>query len=499
MSLAVAPPSRSRPWAFQHQAVPLGVVLAGVGLLSITHAAIAATTAVAISAALWLWDPGPDGWRAPMYLVLSFLPVSTVLTLLLGTLAGGISRPVAWSPLWREATVFAVLALAAVGVTVGLIRFRVLAEDWLLLAFVCLVVTYAALGLGNRGPELSLFQRALGARSWLLPAACYLIGRFTPQGAVGHERDLALIIRLAWFVAVTGFVEFFLLGDRFWQQLDYAQYLSSTGTPASGIFNGVMYNFYSPDHAGVMHRRWPALMGTLTVGYWYLGTLPVIAAAAWTRRSKGLLALLLVAAVALVGSRTRAAIGSLGLALGFLALLHQHKRRWIVIGIGALLGGLAALNVDPRSAEVLARWLRLPIDPSAFAHIAAIVYSARLVVLHPLGFGIGSSASVGMAFADQNAQVIGESLYLSLAADLGWLGATLFVGWALLAAVRLGRFALHDARRDSRWVLAAGLAAATVGYLVASVTTELWRGLQAGALYWWLLGTAVTMCSASRE
>lgn len=469
-----------------------GVVVAGAAVLMAAQPVAAALAFVGIAAALWLRDPGPDGWRKPVYLVLVFLPVSTVLTLLLGALAGDMGRLVAWSPLWREALLFGTLGLAAIGVFFGRIRQRFVAEDWLALGFVGLVLLYAVLGLGSRGGALSTFQRAAGARAWLLPLGLYFLGRVTPQSPGGREGDLALVRRLVWFVTATAFVEFFLLGDFFWQRLDFARYLRAIGTPESGIYNGVTANYYAFDQHGATLRRWPAFMGTLSLGYWYLGALAIVVAAAWDTRSRWLIALLAVGGVALVGSRSRAAMGGLAIALVLLSLLRWRKRSWIVAGIAALLAGAIALNVAPEIPLELALRGRLPVDPSALGHLAAIVHGTQAILQEPFGFGLGTAGFVGIGFADRQSTVVGESLYLSLAAELGWLGALLFVGFVLLAAWRLGRYALEAAQGDSRWVLAAGLAVATIGYLLASVTTEVWRGLQAGALYWWLLGVTTT-------
>jgi hypothetical protein len=165
----------------------------------------------------------------------------------------------------------------------------------------------------------------------------------------------------------------------------------------------------------------------------------------------------------------------------------------MIAGAVGIAVGAIVLNMRPELAQAIALRLRLPIDPSALGHIAAIVHGTQTVLQEPLGFGIGTAGYVGYGFAGEGEQAVGESLYLSLAAELGWIGMLLFAGWVAVAAWRLGRYALDNSGRDSSWALAAGLAVATVGYAVASLTTEVWRGLQAGAIYWWLLGTAVTM------
>lgn len=480
------------------QSLPLllGLVgaLLGVGLLA--SAETAAAAAVLAAVAVWLWDPVPDAWRAPVFLVLAILPVSTVLTLLLGSAAGEMSRVVAWSPLWREAIVFGLLGLALAGVVAGRIRPSLGTADWFALALAALVILYALFGLGSRGHELGLFQRAAGARAWLVPLAFYFVGRVTPSPG-SHGRDLQLVYRLSWFVSVAAFIEFFVLGDRFWQQLEFERYLLAIGTPESGIFRGVTYNYYWLDFEGVPHRRWPAFMGTLTLGYWYLVVLPVVAAWAWSTGSKRLAVVLVVALVALIGSRTRAAIGGMLVALALLALIRARKTSWIAAALGAFILSAIIINVNPQLVRIVAEWLRLPLDPSALGHIAAIIRGTQAVLREPWGFGVGSAGFVGMGFVDHGTRVVGESLYLSLAAEVGWLGTVCFAGWVSFAAVGLGRFALQVEHRSERWILAAGLAAATLGLAIASVTTEVWRGLQAGALYWWLLGTAVTTVRAT--
>ncbi len=472
----------------------LGVVglAAAAAALAVLPPLGAAVLVIGAAAFVWLRDPVPDSWRAPLYLLFAFLPVSTVLMLTLGAAAGEISRPIAWSPLWREALVFGVLAIAATAAVVQR-RPRLGPEDALAIGLGALVLAYAALGLGSRGHELSLLQRAFGTRAWLLPIALYLLGRVTPSSAMSRDRDFRLLIRLVALVTATAFLEFFLLGDRFWQQLGFADYLRQTGTSEAGIFRGVTFNYYTIAADGTPVRRWPAFMGTLNLGFWFVAALCLLAAYLWTTRRQVVWALIAVAAVALVGSRTRAAMAGLLIALPCLALIAGRKHRWMIVGAVALATAAIALNVRPELAQAIALRLRLPLDPSALGHLAAIVHGTQAVLQQPLGLGIGTAGYVGAGFAEQGTQAVGESLYLSLATELGWLGVMLFVAWVAVSAWRLGAYALKTPVRGSNWALAAGLAVATLGYVVASVTTEVWRGLQAGALYWWLLGTAITM------
>jgi hypothetical protein len=447
---------------------------------------------------LWLLNPTPDPWRAPVYLVLVFLPVSTVLTLVLGATAGEVSRAVAWSPLWREGILFSLLTLAVVG-TITARQFRLRIEDKLALALVALVVAYTALGLGSRGGEVGLLQRGFGARAWLIPLVLYFLGRLTPSGKEAFRHDYTLLRHLAWFVCATAVLEYFVLGDTFWQSLSFPEYLRQIGTPESSIFRGVIVNYYRIDSGGELQRRWVGFMGSLNLGYWLLGAMSVLAAAYVALREKRLLALLLVAGAVLLGTRTRAAIGGVAIAIAFLTMISMRKTRWIIGTAAVVLGLLVAVSIDPEIALILAERLKVPIDPSALGHAAALIFGTREVLANPLGFGVGTAGYVGSGFAEGNVQAIGESLYLSLAAELGWLGFALFAGWLSVAVIRLVRFGLSSPTRSYNWILATGVAVATIGYSAASVTTEVWRGLQAGALYWWLLGVGVTLVQTEQQ
>lgn len=484
---AIAQPS---PPFYSLRVAALVVLTAVLIAIAAAHPAGLALCAIVVAATLWILTPAPDSWRVLVYLLLFYLLVSTLVTLVLGAAAGEVSRSVVWSALWREALIFLLATAAVLAFAIRASR-RFTLADTLALALAGLVLLYTALGLGSRGGELGILQRALGARAWLIPIALYFVGRMTPASPLAGIRDLAVVKRLVGLVTAFAFVEFFLLGDAFWQALDYESYLQQIGTPESGIFRGVTLNYYWVDQAGGLHRRWPAFMGTLSLGFWYIGALSILGAAAIAYRSSRIGLLLIFAAIALVGSRTRAAMGGLLVALPLLFLISRRMKRTMVVALGAIVVALAALNANPDVLPVLAQRLRVPVDPSALGHIAAIIHGTGAVLATPLGFGVGTAGFVGSGFAGPDTQAIGESLYLSLAAELGWLGALLFLGWVVVAASRLGRFGFAADVPDHRWVLATGLCVATVGYLIASVTTEVWRGLQAGALYWWLLGATM--------
>lgn len=466
-----------------------GTICAAAVMIGAASAAASALVAVAIAVLVWLRDPGPDAWRAPVYLVLCSLPVSTVLTLLLAAAAGQMDRLVAWSALWREILVLGTLALALLATWN---RWPALTlPDWCAIGLALLTTAYAVIGAGTSGHELSVFQRALGARAWLLPVALYFLGRLAPVSDDASARDLALLRRLTILVTLTAFAEFFLLGDGFWQQLDYSSYLRATGTAEAAMARGVMGNFYWIDSADIWHRRWPAFMGSLSLGYWYLAALPMLLAGLAAGRPRSQSVLILLAVVALVGSHTRAAMIGLLVAVMCLILIWRRKAQWVVLGTGALLVTIAAFTARPDLAAYVASALHVSQDPSTLGHLAAVARSVQAVAATPLGFGVGTSGYVGEALNVGRA-VAGESLYLTLAAELGWSGAALWVGWTLTAAIRVGSFAYSRPVRDHRWALGAGLAAATLGYGLASVTTEVWRGLQASAVYWFLLGSAVS-------
>jgi O-antigen ligase len=113
---------------------------------------------------------------------------------------------------------------------------------------------------------------------------------------------------------------------------------------------------------------------------------------------------------------------------------------------------------------------------------------------HPLGLGLGTADQTAIRFGLE--AVTADNLYLKYAVELGVAGLLMYLAilcGAALAGARLFRGGATASHR----MLGACVLAATVGVAINGMTAVLYNQMMLSYLFFWLVGTAVTLAQRS--
>ena len=135
-------------------------------------------------------------------------------------------------------------------------------------------------------------------------------------------------------------------------------------------------------------------------------------------------------------------------------------------------------------------------DSSSVGHLTAMLLGVAVVIQHPFGVGLGQGGAVGKAFGDLLAGY--ESLYITIAGEIGVVGLGLFLlfCFGLLRFLSLG--ISKEFRSGGDWVIVNSAFLLTFGFMFTSLTTETWFGFRNAWFYWILTGFAVTIVNNRR-
>ncbi len=332
--------------------------------------------------------------------------------------AGVRGAPLSAIAAWKDA-----LLVAAVAAVWARRRpFALSPVDWLALAFAGFVLLYAVIPQSVLGGGATHKGVLYGTRHDLLPVLAYFLGRgldLTP---------------LSWWRQSAGW---------FFDQLGL-QYHGLSGLPENFVYN---------QGGGVVYRRLTStFLSPLATAYLLLVALFFVPLRG--RRWGVPLALLLFGA--LLATHTRAALLALVLGLLILVLLRRAVFPAALAVVVAVMG-LAFVksygHIAPRThftpSELAEQERNAHAHPqashdatsaneaSASEHFASLRAGARTVLHHPWGYGVGNSG-VTAARTDVSVKA-GESTYTELAVETGLLGGVVFIGWSLVALLRLRR------------------------------------------------------------
>ena len=180
-------------------------------------------------------------------------------------------------------------------------------------------------------------------------------------------------------------------------------------------------------------------------------------------------------------------IGAVCMLLAVIAAVGFHRipRRWLYAGIGAI--GVTVIVVaaswnTPFVSNVIRH--SNPAGGSAQksddGHALSLRDGAQLMLVQPLGAGIGSAGSASLQGSEP---LIIENHYLFIAHETGWLGLGLF---AWLFGLIIKR--LYNRRAD--W-LSLGLFASGVGLAVIGIFLPVWADDTVGIVWWGLAAVAL--------
>jgi len=239
------------------------------------------------------------------------------------------------------------------------------------------------------------------------------------------------------------------------------------------------------------------LRGPNPLGVYAVVVLAVVLAA-WLRgtrpftRREAILAGILAAGsvVALWASYSRSAALAAAAAVGLVLLVTYGrtipKLVWIAVLAGTLVlaGSLVVLKDTQFVSQVI-----LHEDPhegnnvnSNDGHADSLVDGTRLMLMQPLGAGIGSTGSASLL---TDKPVIIENQYLFVAHETGWIGFVLFImiNYVVLKRLWLGR---------AQW-LALGVFASGIGLAIAALFLPVWVDDTVSIIWWGLAAIALAI------
>jgi len=405
---------------------------------------------------------------------------------------------------WKE------ILLAVVIVRLGLdawrarrLPFRIVAADWLALAFGTLVVIYALIPQSALDGLAGHKAVALALRHDLVPVAAYFLGR----SLVLHREDLRrlgwTLLGVAGLVAGIGLVDVYAVSIGWWRTNGVVDY----------FHRHLGYNYHGtgvrlePDHSvyglpenfiynvggdkPFLRRLVSTFLSPLASGYLFVVALLVAFRLRWT-----VLVLSVLVAAGLLWTFSRSSLVALAAGLVVLAAI---RRRPVELAAAVAVIGVAVAwahlfpkigptgtftKVDVTYQQAIGRngpkhfSAASSSEPSLHEHWLALKDGVRTMIHHPQGYGLGN---VGQTASRTNTPLkAGESNYTELGVELGILGALLWIAWGLAVLIGLAR------KREAR------MAAAFAAILALAVQTDVIGDPWVAYCVWALAGALLT-------
>lgn len=420
---------------------------------------------------------------------------------------------------WKE--ILLAVALARVGrdaLRERRLPFRFGVADGFAVAFAVVCLAYAVVPQSALGGLAGRKAVALALRHDLIPVAAYFLGRSLRLGRADLRRLAWTLLGTAGLVATLGLLDVYLIPigwwrtngviDYFHKHLGYDYHGTGTRLEPNGSAYGLPENFVFNvgGDKPFLRRLVSTFLSPLASSYLFVVAL-VGAAAVMRRRRTVAIVLLVLAAAGLLWTFSRSSL--LAVAVGLVVLAAVQRRPWLLAAAAVVVVvAVGWAHLFPRIAPT-GNWTKADLvyqhalaaahpgasgsatsvsESSLSEHWQSLKDGIRTVIHHPQGFGLGN---VGQTASRTNTPLkAGESNYTELGAEVGILGAALFVGWCV--ALLLG---LVRAGREDPW--AAALAGAFAAILALAVQTDV-IGDPWVAYCVWLLGGALVAGGVAR-
>jgi hypothetical protein len=354
---------------------------------------------------------------------------------------------------WKEI----LLAVALARVIGDALRDRALpfrpgAADVLALAYGALVVVYAVIPQSALGGVADKHTIALALKHDIVPVGAYFLGRSLDLGRDELRRLAWTLLGTAAFVAALGIVDVYAVPIGWWRTNGVVQYFrDQLGYHYNGtghLPENFIYNTGSEQH--FLRRLVSTFLSPLAAGY-----LMVVALLLLPRRRMAI-PLAALAFAGLLFTFSRSSLLALAGGLVVLALASRDWRPVVLSAFVAVTVGWA--HVFPKIGPT-GKWTKADLvyqqkqahatkgptsgsalsenEPSLHEHLTELKDGIHTVIHHPQGFGLGN---VGQTASRTGTPIkAGESNYTEMGAELGILGALLWIAWGLSILVGLWR------------------------------------------------------------
>jgi hypothetical protein len=444
-------------------------------------------------------------WRRPIIALFVFILALPLHNIVMSLLFGGGVRGGALDAIqaWKEIVLAAALgSVAWSAVRARRLPFTPKLVDWLALAYAAVVVLYALIPQGALDGHAGTKAIAYAVRHDLVLVAAYFLGRST---ALDVRRMRWVLAGAAAAVAVWGLIEVYAVPIEWWRhsgavgyfhhELGY-DYHGPAGLPenfafnaSDGLFRRLVSTFVSPLASAYMLVVALLLLATVRRLRIIAIVLAAICAAGllWTFSRSSIVALAIGLVVLAVARRrwwpAAAAVVVVAAGFGFAAVFHDIAPRthWFASDLPYQEAQAQAKGPLPKGSGLSAT-VSLG-EPSIRSHLDSLRDGLRTVVHHPQGYGLGNSGTTAQRFGVT--LKAGESNYTELGAEIGLVGALLFVAWSAALFVGLVFSGWNGDRA------AAGVAAALAAVLALAVQTDAIGVPWLAYCLWWVAGALV--------
>ncbi|HEY2544416.1 MAG TPA: O-antigen ligase family protein [Gaiellaceae bacterium] len=402
---------------------------------------------------------------------------------------------------WKE--ILLAVALARVirdALRARALPFRPGAADWLALAYGLLVVVYALIPQSALGGVAHRHAIGLAAKHDLVPVGAFFLGRALLVSRDDLRRLVWTLLGTAAFVATLGLVDVYAVSIGWWRTNGVVAYFHKqlgyhyNGT--GGLPENFIYNTGSEQH--FLRRLVSTFLSPLATGY------AMVVALLLLPRRRAAVPFAAVVFAALLYTFSRSSLVALA---GGLVVLALGARDWRPAGIAVLVVGVAigwahvfpsigptghwtkadlvqqrkhAIGSGPASGNALSEN-----EPSLHEHWLALKDGVHTVLHHPQGFGLGN---VGQTASRTETPIkAGESNYTEMGAELGILGALLWIAWGLAVLAGLWRAG------------AVRMTAAFAAILALAIQTDVIGDPWVAYVVWALAGTCLQVRLATVE
>ncbi len=416
---------------------------------------------------------------------------------------------------WKE--ILLAVALARVGrdaLRERRLPFRFGVADGLALAFAVVCLVYAVVPQSALGGLAGRKAVVLALRHDLVPVAAYFLGRSLRLGRADLRRLAWTLLGTAGLVATFGLLDVYLIPigwwrtngvvDYFHKHLGYVYHGTGENPRVAGLPENFVFNVGGDKP--FLRRLVSTFLSPLASSYLFVVAL-VGAAAVMRRRRTVAIVLIVVAAAGLLWTFSRSSLLAVAVGLVVLAVV-QRRPRLVAAAAVVVVVAVGWAHLFPRIAPT-GNWTRADLvyqhavaaahpgasnsatsasESSLSEHWRSLKDGIHTVIHHPQGFGLGN---VGQTASRTGTPLkAGESNYTELGAEVGVLGAALFVAWCVALLVGLVR-----AGRSDPW--AAALAGAFTAMLALAIQTDV-IGDPWIAYCVWLLGGALVVGGSAR-
>ena len=355
---------------------------------------------------------------------------------------------------WKEILLAVALArVIQMAVRDRALPFRPGIVDAFALAYGALVVVYALIPQSALGGNAGHHAVALALKHDIVPVGAFFLGRSLGLGRDDFRRLAWAVVGTAGFVAAIGIVDVYAVPIGWWRTNGVVGYFrNQLGYHYNGtghLPENFIYNTGSEDH--FLRRLVSTFLSPLASGY-----LMVVALLVLPLRRRPAIALGALAFAGLLFTFSRSSLVALA---GGLVVLALAARDWRPIALAVLVAGVTVgwAHVFPKIGPV-GHWTKTDLvhqrqhahtsgpasgsalsenEPSLHEHWTALKDGVRTVIHHPQGFGLGN---VGQTASRTGTAIkAGESNYTEMGAELGILGALLWIAWGLAVLVGLWR------------------------------------------------------------